>query len=91
MTALLVTLTLVEIAAVVLVLVVYMVAISRSLRRTSQTLAKVAFGVRAIETHCEAIGPSVVDLNARLPAVRDAFVQLAELAGAAGGRRTRAQ
>lgn len=90
MTALLVTLTIVEIAAVVIVLVVYIVSISRSLRRTAQTLAKVAFGVRAIEKQCDAIGPAVVDLNARLPVVRDAFVQLTDLAGAAaGGSRRR--
>ncbi len=89
MTALLVTLTLIEIAAVVIVLVVYIVSIARSLRRTSQTLGQVAFGVRAIETQCEVIGPAVVGVNERLPVVRDAFVQLTELADAAAGGRSR--
>lgn len=80
MTALLVVLTLIEIALVVGVLVYYLVAISRSLRRTSQTLAKVAFGVRAIETQCSAIGPSVLALNDRLTTVRGALVDLTDLA-----------
>ncbi len=83
MTALLVVLTVLEIALVVVVLVFYLVAIARSLRRTALTLAKVSFGVRAIETQCEAIGPSVSEINERLPVVRDA---LADLTGLAEGR-----
>jgi len=80
-TALLVVLTLLEIAVVVVVLVVYLVAIARSLRRTSQTLGKVSFGVRAIETQCQAIGPSVVVVNELLTAISGGLSDLARLAG----------
>ncbi len=79
MTTLLVTLTLVEIAVVVAVLVGYLIAIATSLRRTSELLAKVGFGVRAIETQCEAVGPAVVTLNERLEVVSDALADLADL------------
>jgi hypothetical protein len=50
MTALLVTLTIVEIALVAVVLVYYLARVAASLRRTAVLLGKVAFGVRAIET-----------------------------------------
>ena len=88
MTALLVALTVVEIAVVVTVLVVYLVAIARSLRRTAQTLAKVSFGVRAIETQCSAIGPSVLAVNSRLSQVSSGIAGLVELAAPADGSRT---
>lgn len=84
MTALLVVLTLLEIAVVLGVLVGYIVAIARSLRRTSQSLAKVSFGVRAIETQCQAIGPSVGLLNERLEIVGDALASLTGMASAVG-------
>lgn len=87
MTAVLVTLTIVEIAAVAIVLVVYLVSIARSVRRTAQTLGKVSFGVRAIETQCAAIGPSVTALNERLETVSGALTELSGLAEAAGSRR----
>jgi hypothetical protein len=80
MTTLLVVLTIVEIAVVVTALVVYLVAIARSLRRTAQTLAKVSFGVRAIETQCSSIGPSVLALNARVAEVSTGLAGLADLA-----------
>jgi len=86
MRALLIVLTLVEIVAVLLVLVAYLVAISRTLRRTSTTLGKVAFGVRAIETQTEMIGANVPTLNARLGGVSGALGDLATLANAAADR-----
>jgi len=86
-TALLVVLTLVEIALVVAVLVAYLIAIARSLRRTSQTLAKVSFGVRAIETQCQAIGPSVLTINERLGAIAGGLVVLTELVESRVGDR----
>lgn len=83
MTALLVTLTVVEIVLVLVVLVYYLVRIAASLRRTSVLLGKVAFGVRAIETQCEVIGPSVLTINDQLTGVADALAELTDLAEAA--------
>ena len=84
MTALLVTLTLLEIAVVLVVLVYYLVRIAASLRRTSVLLGKVAFGVRAIETQCSSIGPSVVTINEQLSGVSGALSDLTRLADDAG-------
>jgi hypothetical protein len=84
MTALLVTLTIVEIVLVAVVLVYYLVRIAASLRRTSALLAKVAFGVRAIETQTKVIGPSVLTVNEQLTGVADALADLTDLADAAG-------
>jgi hypothetical protein len=80
MRALLIVLTLLEIALVAGVLVCYLIAIARSLRRTSVLLGKVAFGVRAIETQCGAIGPSVTRINGQLGAIANALPTLTELA-----------
>lgn len=88
MKALLVVCTLLEIALVVGVLVYYLVAIARSLRRTSMLLGKVAFGVRAIETQCGAIGPSVTTINERLSTISGA---LGALTGLAEGRAPQSQ
>jgi hypothetical protein len=79
-TALLTILTIVEIALVAAVLVYYLLRIAASLRRTSELLGKVAFGVRAIETQCSAIGPSVLTINGQLKTVSGALSELAELA-----------
>jgi hypothetical protein len=89
MTALLVTLTIVEIALVLVVLVYYLLRIAASLRRTSVLLGKVAFGVRAIETQCSVIGPSVLTVNDQLAGVRGALADLTELADAAAGPASR--
>ncbi len=82
MTALLVSLTVAEIVLVVAVLVYYLVRIAASLRRTSVLLGKVAFGVRAIETQCNVIGPAVLTVNDQLDAIGGAFADLARLADA---------
>ena len=82
MTALLVTLTVVEVVLVVAVLAYYLIRIAASLRRSSAQLAKVAFGVRAIETQCDAIGPSVLRINDQLSGVAAALRDLTELADA---------
>ncbi len=84
MTTLLVTLTIVEIALVAVVLVYYLVRIAASLRRTSVLLGKVAFGVRAIETQTQVIGPAVLKVNGQLRGVANALADLSELADAAG-------
>ncbi len=80
MTALLVVLTLLEIVIVVGVLVAYLVAISRSLRRTTVLLGKVSFGVRAIETQCAPIGPSVLTINSQLAGIAAALGSVTALA-----------
>jgi hypothetical protein len=85
MTDLLVTLTIVEIVVVLVVLVYYLLRVAASLRRTSVLLGKVAFGVRAIETQTEVIGPSVLKVNDQLATVADALADLTGLAEAAAG------
>lgn len=85
MTALLVALTIVEIAVVLAVLVYYLARIAGSLRRTSALLGKVSFGVRAIETQTSVIGPSVLVVNEQLAGIADAFDELTDRAEAAAG------
>jgi uncharacterized membrane protein len=85
MTGLLVTLTIVEIVLVLVVLVYYLLRVAASLRRSSVLLGKVAFGVRAIETQTQVIGPSVLKVNEQLGAVADALADLTGLADAAAG------
>lgn len=85
MTALLVTLTIVEIVLVAVVLVYYLVRIAASVRRSAVALGKVSFGVRAIETQCNVIGPSVLKVNDQLAVIADALADLGELATAAAG------
>ncbi len=83
MTALLVTLTVVEIVLVAVVLIYYLARIAGSLRRTSVLLGKVAFGVRAIETQCSVIGPAVVIVNKQLGGIAQGLADLTGLADAA--------
>lgn len=78
----LIILTVGEIAIFLGALVVYLIRIRRSLVRTSQTLAKVAFGVRAIETQTGTIGPSVLKVNEQLHAIAKAVDGLADTAEA---------
>lgn len=66
MTALLVTLTVIEIALVVVVLATFLILIDRRLRTISTYLGKVAFGVRAVNSQTAPIGPSVVRINSTL-------------------------
>lgn len=83
MTTLLVVLTILEIVLVLVVLVYYLARVAASLRRTSTLLGKVAFGVRAIETQTQVIGPSVGRVNDQLAGVTNALADLTELADAA--------
>ena len=89
MRGLLVTLTIVEIALVVVVLVYYLVRVAASLRRTAVLLGKVSFGVRAIETQTNVIGPSVLKVNEQLGGIADALADLTDLATAAAGPKRR--
>jgi hypothetical protein len=81
MRTLLITLSVLEILLVIAALAFYLWRIARSLRATSANLAKVTFGVRAIETQCASIGPSVLKVNS----------QLAAIAGALDGIATKAE
>jgi len=50
--------TVFEIALVVLTLAYFLNRVARQLNHISATLAKVTFGVRAVETQCAVIGPA---------------------------------
>ena len=89
MRGLLVALTIVEIVLVVVVLVYYLVRVAASLRRTAVLLGKVSFGVRAIETQTNVIGPSVLTVNDQLGGIADALADLTDLATAAAGPKRR--
>jgi hypothetical protein len=75
--AVLIVVTLAELAVLVLVLATYLVVIARTLRKASQTLGLVTFGVRAIEKQTEPIGPVVRDINAGLEQVARTLEPLA--------------
>jgi len=83
--ALLIIGTLLEIALVVGALAYYLARITRSLRATSAFLGKVTFGVRAIETQCQSIGPSVTRINEQLAVISGALDGVADRAEAAAG------
>jgi uncharacterized protein YoxC len=58
--------TVFEIVLVVLTLAYYLNRVARQLNHISATLAKVTFGVRAVETQCAVIGPAADRINANL-------------------------
>lgn len=62
----LVVLTVLEIVLLVGVLAVFLMMITRGLNSISANLAKVAFGVRAVESQCVVIGPEVQKINRTL-------------------------
>jgi hypothetical protein len=70
----LIVVTLVEVALLVLVLAVYLVAIAATLRTVARTLGLVTFGVRAIEKQTEPLGPVLKEIN-------DSLEQVAALLG----------
>ena len=84
MRTLLITLSVVEILLLVAALAFYLIRIARSLQTAAASLAKVTFGVRAIETQCASIGPSVVKVNGKLPTIAAALDGLATQAEALG-------
>lgn len=86
MRTLLIVLTVVEILVVVAALAHYLIVISRSLERISENLGKVSFGVRAIETQCESIGPSVTRINEQLTGIAGALETVTSKAGRLSGR-----
>ena len=69
----LIALTLGEVALLVGALAGYLVAVTRTLRQVSQTLARITMGVRAIERQTEPIGPALQEVNADLDAAASAL------------------
>ena len=70
-------LTVLEIAGLVVVLAIYLTTISRLLNSISSNLARITFGVRAVETQCAVIGPAVDRINGNLAETANALNQAA--------------
>lgn len=87
MTRLLLTLTVLEILALVAVLAVFLVLIAKHLRSISATLAKITFGVRAVDQQCATIGPGVSQINRALQEINNVLPGLAAEAERLAARR----
>ncbi len=61
-----VVLTVFEIALLIGTLATFLNIVAKQLNRISATLAKITFGVRAVETQCAVIGPAVDRINGNL-------------------------
>lgn len=59
----LVVLTVVEVVLLVAVLAAYLIALTVRLDSVAKSMAKVAWGVRAVESEVGSIGPSVSRIN----------------------------
>ncbi len=70
-------LTILEIAGLVVVLAIYLTTISRLLNSISSNLARITFGVRAVETQCAVIGPAVDRINGNLAETANGLNQAA--------------
>ena len=79
---LLIVLTVAEIVLVIAVLAFYLNRISGSLQETARHLAKVTYGVRAVETQASSIGPSVTKINEQLTTITSAMVGVVDRAEA---------
>ena len=80
MLQLVIALSVLEGVIVITVLALYLVSILRSLRKSVSFAAKIAFGVRAIETQVGSVGPSVTSLNRTLSEIAAALPRVAEKA-----------
>jgi len=58
--------TVFEMALIILTLAYFLNRVARQLNYIAATLAKVTFGVRAVETQCAVIGPAADRINANL-------------------------
>lgn len=77
-----IVLTLVEIATLVGVLAFFLNVVAKQLNRISANLARISWGVRAVETMCGVIGPAVDRINGNLVDVNNDLTR----AGAAAER-----
>ena len=79
-----VVLTVFEIAMLIGTLAFFLNVVAKQLNRISATLAKITFGVRAVETQCAVIGPAVERINGNLAdaagALNEAAAQAERLA-----------
>lgn len=82
METVLIIVTLAEVLLLVVVLAGYLVVINSTLRKISETLGLVRFGVRAIEKQTESIGPSLGEVNSALEEVAGALDEVAKRPGA---------
>jgi uncharacterized protein YoxC len=60
---LLMTLTVIEIVLLVVVLAIFLILLTRRLQSIAVSLARVSWGVRAVETHVAAVAPGVTRVN----------------------------
>jgi hypothetical protein len=82
MRTVLIILSVFEVLLVVGALAYYLIQISKSLHTTSQHMGKITFGVRAVETQCSSIGPSVTKINEQLTTITGALGGVADRAEA---------
>ena len=76
-----VVLTVVEIVLLIGTLAFFLNVVARQLNSISATLAKITFGVRAVETQCLVIGPAADRINANLAQIASGLDQAASRAG----------
>lgn len=73
-------LTVLEIAVLVGVLATFLNIVAKQLNRISANLARIAWGVRAVETMCGVIGPAVDRINGNLVDVNNDLTRAAAAA-----------
>ena len=76
-----IVLTVLEIVLVIGTLAFFLNVVARQLNSISATLAKITFGVRAVETQCLVIGPAADRINANLAQIASGLDQAASRAG----------
>ena len=74
-------LTVFEIALLIATLAYFLNVVARQLNSISATLAKITFGVRAVETQCLVIGPAADRINANLAEIARGLDEAASRAG----------
>jgi hypothetical protein len=72
-----VILTVLEIALLVVVLAFFLNRVAVQLNSISANLARITFGVRAVETQCAVIGPAADRINANLASAAGGLDQAA--------------
>jgi hypothetical protein len=73
-------LTILEIAGLVAILASYLSVVARLLNSISSNLARITFGVRAVETQCAVIGPAVDRINGNLADTANGLTEAASAA-----------
>ncbi len=73
-------LTVLEIALLVGTLATFLNIVAKQLNRISANLARIAWGVRAVETMCGVIGPAVDRINGNLVDVNNDLTRAAAAA-----------